>query len=171
MVTRRGFLSLCFSLPVIAKIPEIAEPIIQRPSIDTVMKLAHNSLYGKIGSNFPRVARYTMALGHQVVEPGRVALLRARPSVDLVPERLLINEPGFELLHLRAGDLEPLSDVDGIPSDVFTATAYYRVPMEYAKVTPEDEVILALINRNDRAVNVAANVIGAAKEQDIWPTS
>jgi hypothetical protein len=163
-ITRRGFLSLCLSLPIIAKVPVEAEPIVKRASEGEILKLVHNSLYGKLGRDV-RVERYSFTMGSDMVEPGRIALLRGIPSTDFLIERLIMNHGGFGILHMKAGTEIPLGvgDENGeVASDHFGVAAH-RPALEYATVGPDTEIILAAVNRNPYPVKLFASLMGAAR--------
>jgi hypothetical protein len=163
-VTRRGFLSLCLSLPIIAKIPAQAEPIVKRASEGEILKLVHNSLYGKFG-NTTRVERYSFTMGSELVEPGRIALLRGIPSTPFLIQRLIMNHGGFGILHMKSGTEIPLGvgDENGEVASDYFGVAAHRPELEYAAVDPETEIILAAVNRNPYPVKLFASLMGAAR--------
>lgn len=170
MVTRRGFLSLCLSLPVIAKIPVEAEPIVKRATEGEILKLAHNSMYGKMG-NYGRIERYSFTMGSDLVEPGRIAILRGTPSLNFMIQRLILSHDGFGILHMKAGTEIPLGvgDENGeVPSELFSCTAYQSrsSDMEFATVGPDTEVILAAVNHNSYPVKLFGSMMGAARVEE-----
>lgn len=161
-ITRRGFLSLCLSLPAIAKIPEQAEPIIKRATDGEILKIAANSLYGKIGNPNFKVERYSMSLGSMLVEPGQIAVLRGIPSTALKIQRLLLNNPGFGILHFGKSET-PMLDGE-LESDLFTPVMPDRLGrLDFDWLYPTEELQLAVINHNNQTMPFAASVYGAAK--------
>jgi hypothetical protein len=157
-ITRRGFLSLCAALPILARIPPSAEPIIQEAETLPLVPPPEFKLI-----------RYALALAPDSsakIEPGRVTILRALVPRMLRPERLQLNCGGFNLLHLGMNH-EPIL-ADEIPSEFFMPTSYFKnLPM--ATVQPGEEIIIAAVNRNRTAEYLIGSMITTALEPDTSP--
>lgn len=131
-VTRRGFLSLCASLGATLAMPLEAEPIVEASQALPIVPPTNMEL-----------VRYSLGIlpdSTDLIQPGRVTILRGRTSLLLRPDRLMLNVPGFNILHLNARG-EPLSEGE-IPSEFFMPNSYGSGRMLFATLQPAQEVVL-----------------------------
>lgn len=151
-LTRRGFLSLCISLPVLAKLPAEAEPIVQ------------STLPIVPSSNF-EIVRYALGLqpdSLQPIEPGRITVLRGLASILMRPDRLMLNCPGFSLLHLNSRGGVLLEDE--VPSEMFLSTGY-GMRMMFDSIQPGQEIVLAAINRSQEPQVLMGSLLGSGVQE------
>jgi hypothetical protein len=106
------------------------------------------------------IVRYSLELipdSKLPIEPGGITILRGRNSLVLRPDRLILNVPGFNLLHLSTKG-EPLLEGE-IPSEYFAPTSYGS-RMQFATLQPAQEIVLAAVNRNKEALTLYGQVMG-----------
>ncbi len=150
-------------MPLLAEPLKVIEPPVSQ-IIPAVSAPTRAQLLAYIGKSI-RVERYAMSMySGGLIEPGRVALLRGIPSTLFRPDRLMFNNGGFNILHLGMNG-EPMLGVDEVPTDIFSPDVF-GMRMQFATIGPEEEVIIAAVNRNKEPRDLAVSLIGAAQITD-----
>lgn len=150
-VTRRGFLSLCFTTAAVAALPSMAEPqvFVPFPANPNIHRL---------------VERYSLGMrGAGLVQPGEVITLRAIPSVSFRPDRLLMSCGGFNILHLDTNGVAIFGQGE-IPSDLFAMGSHAR--LDFASLNPGEELVIAAVNRNKEPKQFSVGVVGYAMTEE-----
>ncbi len=158
IVTRRGFLSLLISTPVLLAIPQAAERIIVSPG----------KPYG-LGFGV-RVERWVLGLnGGRLVAPCEVVELSTIVSKAFRPDRLMMSCGGFNLLHLNASGVAMIGEGE-VPSDYFVFDpTNYQPQLMFGSLNPGEEIVIAAVNRNKEPKYFNVSIMGAAMSQDQEP--
>lgn len=154
-MNRRGFLSLLVATPAALAV----ERVLASPAVAPLVESAEPAQLRMF------VMPFAPELGFQeIVEPGGIVRLVARPQLLFQPRRLMF-APGtdlakFSLLQVNARGENELAGA--IPAEVFEPRGY-MAPLEFSRAMPGEEIILAL--RNDSNVEAefkAAAMVGLA---------